>query len=1492
VPGDRAAELPGKPASIVESHRGATFVDVVATASAVYAVTTGGFLCSFHPESASIVGYVNLEARAGYSLSVQPTGGLRPLIAVGCSSGLVRLFEAGSLKYVLTLPHPPPVAHMNFASVDELARLTEQQGGGSDLASEASLASTVDGSSGTSTAQAAGKLKYPACLALRWLPRSAKPPRGSVGSVASQLVAIYGDRSLLVWDISCQAQALHAAPEDSVASSSSLAAGMTVGKYRSFLFHSACIWDLQIIPAAPSRAVDGAPPGPSSGVESPLRPKPRCLPGLVTCSADNTVRLWTLDTGGGGASSSSGGGVRGGGPTAAPSPNFFSRDMVHALFTHPPETRSPGVAVEECVGNSVVIDELPDLEAPSRVVNRCSPRCLAVAPNGSEIACGDRKGNVKIWSLAASQNHAPQPPSSSTPPYRLLYDAAAHDAEVFSLHYSPTPPTPPSEAKSLANILVSGGRDRLIHLLGREHDGEYRLLESQEYHTAAVSSVRFSLDGKRLFSCGTDKILTLSRVLAPGPENTTPSEGSPMNLVHLYRSIPLNQGMAYDMNTDRTGKYIITTGGEDKLLHIYSATSGKHVRCYSADLEPAADAGKGASGSSELYKLAICPGGMYTATCSFDKWIRLFDFYSGACIAQVAGHAELVTGLKFTPDGKRLISIGGDGCIFVWKLNSAIARGIQEREKEIEAQHALRRQKAQEVKDTATELAAPPAGSGSSGEESCGEPASSPERSQMPFAGMGQGHLTTGAQTVPRPPSPSEGDAGVDREDEVADPPALPLPPVLATGTLSDHGSPGIAGDENFRLNTPVPPWAAAGQAGAGDGKESLVAPVGAPGSAEAPQPTGEDAGGNVKPQLKGKWASRVEEEGGSYDVLGKYRLEPNEGLQKTLTKPQAELDEAQTVRSLTMAGYDGVPAEEEQKQSSGETPAPNVADLSSLQVHEAGALQRDVEDDAESDDTDWLQEDVVSSQCDLQLPNADELLDVDVGEPSPVFAEDQDVRESFSNSFRKRRKEAETANPGDGACAAPGPAPGGGAEAASPAQGAVQELPPSPGTIEAEGSVAGPLAAGTPPEAADGQEETIPAAPSPPGQQRREKPRPTELNLETEDGQEQPLSPPRRCFTSGANAEFSTPRVKLRGGPSFNDQRGSVNTSSGQRTLSQERERLRTRDKRRETAAAVESMREQLQSMGFLPSPESAGTEERRTSPTKTSPSPDDFAPPSRPAPNSPPMSTPSKEQGAPAPGTATHLSLEAAAGTASALPRPLDDYRQSLQKLEDAMREAATMYSELQRHTQDVMSEPSPAQGVGSLLHEYQTTWNVLGSIVLERHSLEKAIAPHSPTSSQSSSSELGPILSSSVPELYFDRKYGKPGVPVDRQSAESITSQSASLVSGSVQTLPTIFERSASSGSGLEDSLASSPSKASAVGTGTNSSTSAASPASPTPEVSAILEKYSEMLIGMFHDKMLKSVSPHASIGSSLAAGGGEGGTEAREIGSSRQEGDRQA
>lgn len=46
---------------------------------------------------------------------------------------------------------------------------------------------------------------------------------------------------------------------------------------------------------------------------------------------------------------------------------------------------------------------------------------------------------------------------------------------------------------------------------------------------------------------------------------------------------------------------------------------------------------------------------------------------------RLAGHSELITGVKFTQDCSRMISVAGDGCIFVWKLSAEFTKNIKAR---------------------------------------------------------------------------------------------------------------------------------------------------------------------------------------------------------------------------------------------------------------------------------------------------------------------------------------------------------------------------------------------------------------------------------------------------------------------------------------------------------------------------------------------------------------------------------------------------------------------------------------------------------------------------------------------------------------------------------------------------------------------------------------------------------------------------------------------
>lgn len=138
-------------------------------------------------------------------------------------------------------------------------------------------------------------------------------------------------------------------------------------------------------------------------------------------------------------------------------------------------------------------------------------RCMRISHDGQLLAAGDTAGNVHVYSVAT---------------LRLLVVQEAHDSDVLSLDFSPPPPArtgaaaaavqPTGDAsgatssvfarsgnsRSGRGLAVSGSRDTLIHVYDA-YNG-FRLLETLDEHEAEVTTVRFTLGGRGLVSCGAD----------------------------------------------------------------------------------------------------------------------------------------------------------------------------------------------------------------------------------------------------------------------------------------------------------------------------------------------------------------------------------------------------------------------------------------------------------------------------------------------------------------------------------------------------------------------------------------------------------------------------------------------------------------------------------------------------------------------------------------------------------------------------------------------------------------------------------------------------------------------------------------------------------------------------------------------------------------------------------------------------------------------------
>uniref|UniRef100_A0A667XBR7 WD repeat domain 62 n=1 Tax=Myripristis murdjan TaxID=586833 RepID=A0A667XBR7_9TELE len=289
-------------------------------------------------------------------------------IFCGCADGTVRVFSPANLQYISTLPRPHRL--------------------GVDLTQDAPHSPLTSGPAA----------QHPDTLALTFDP------------AARRLTCVYSDHSVFVWDVGDM---------------------RSVGKLYSALYHSGCVWSVEVYPelAEPSRA---------------------CLPpaSFLTCSSDNTIRLWHAE------------------PPAAHR-NLYSHELLRIVYV--------GENTQHLQADGERVDG-------AGADGKAGIRVLGVSPDGQHLAAGDRCGNLRIFGLQFLDE---------------LVKIEAHDSEVLCLEFSP--------AATGLKLLASASRDRLIHVFDLQRS--YSLQQTLNDHSASITAVKFTGESPavHMVSCGADK---------------------------------------------------------------------------------------------------------------------------------------------------------------------------------------------------------------------------------------------------------------------------------------------------------------------------------------------------------------------------------------------------------------------------------------------------------------------------------------------------------------------------------------------------------------------------------------------------------------------------------------------------------------------------------------------------------------------------------------------------------------------------------------------------------------------------------------------------------------------------------------------------------------------------------------------------------------------------------------------------------------------------
>lgn len=235
--------------------------------------------------------------------------------------------------------------------------------------------------------------------------------------------------------------------------------------------------------------------------------------------------------------------------------------------------------------------------------------CVAVSPDNRWAAAGDTKGAIRIYDLVSGKE------------VRVL---AGPTTEVCSVRFSP-------DSKTLA----AAGMEWMIRLWDVETWKEKAPLVG---HVNTVRSIAFSPDGSKLAAGIVDDTVRIWDLAKVGPT-------------------------------------ISLKGHTDDVTGIDWAGAGKHLFSVSRDRKPiiwnvAAEqplATFSRVSDSPLLATALHPNRPLVAAGGYDRWIRILDLSSRS---QWTSHslAGTVRSVAFSPDGRMLAAVGGNGAICLLDL--------------------------------------------------------------------------------------------------------------------------------------------------------------------------------------------------------------------------------------------------------------------------------------------------------------------------------------------------------------------------------------------------------------------------------------------------------------------------------------------------------------------------------------------------------------------------------------------------------------------------------------------------------------------------------------------------------------------------------------------------------------------------------------------------------------------------------------------------------
>ncbi|KAG0151331.1 hypothetical protein CROQUDRAFT_36884 [Cronartium quercuum f. sp. fusiforme G11] len=124
-----------------------------------------------------------------------------------------------------------------------------------------------------------------------------------------------------------------------------------------------------------------------------------------------------------------------------------------------------------------------------------------------------------------------------------------------------------------------------------------------------------------------------------------------------------HQGLVHVATYNHGAQYVLT-GGTERVIRLWSVTSGKLIKEYPGH-------------GYEIFGIAVAPSNSFFGSVGGDRSVFYWDVGTGTVLKRFSGHSGVVHACAFSFDGNLLVSGGFDAQVRIWDIKSQQRHPIQ-----------------------------------------------------------------------------------------------------------------------------------------------------------------------------------------------------------------------------------------------------------------------------------------------------------------------------------------------------------------------------------------------------------------------------------------------------------------------------------------------------------------------------------------------------------------------------------------------------------------------------------------------------------------------------------------------------------------------------------------------------------------------------------------------------------------------------------------------